>query len=65
MSERANPETCLHRVIELDHNYESAVYACSSCDSLIKAEHWEGRLYKHLPQFERWEQVGPSPRKRN
>lgn len=65
MAERADPKTCLHRVIESYPTFGGAVdYSCVSCDSDIPLEHWEGRVYKYLPQFQRWEQVGPSPRKR-
>lgn len=61
----ANPATCLHRVIEGWASYELAVeHTCVSCETDIPAEHWEGRLYKYLPEFHRWEQVGPSPRRK-
>lgn len=65
VGERANPATCLHRVIEGCERYGGYVeYECVSCDTDIPAEHWEGRLYKYLPEYHRWEQVGPSPRKK-
>lgn len=59
----ANPDTCRHRVIEANVDYgEQVVYECSSCGSLLPAKFFDGRVWKFLPEFNRWEQVGPTSR---
>lgn len=60
----ANPDTCRHRVLGVQHGDDDWWFSCESCWLIIEEEFLRGRTYTYDVDNHTWVQKGRSPRKK-